>query len=204
MIKKLEKIKSWHIFAFSASILILIFLANGFYNYFTESTARKDGTLATFTLTADDFELKGVEKTSEGYKTTDHDGQIIREETFKFSSVKFTMTYTVEPGEIVLYYRTGDDKNFSEQKRLWAQPVDDEENRYIVTMPVKEVTAIRLDPSMFAGNDLTFGDFVFNTEKSFGDYFDISYSRVFDLILYTAVISACLKYAQEFLLRKFD
>ncbi len=197
MIKKIEKIKSWQIFAFSASILICRFLAVSFFNFFTENSARKDGSLHSFTLTAEDFELRGIEKTKDGYKTTDHDSQLVRKESFKFSTLRFTMTYTVEPGEIVFYYRTGDDEHFSEQKRRWAIADDTTENGYIVTLPMKEVTAIRLDPSMFAGNDLTFGDFVFNREKSFSDYFDITYSTFFDLILYTALFSACFKYRQD-------
>ncbi|MBQ3008049.1 MAG: hypothetical protein IJD80_00540, partial [Oscillospiraceae bacterium] len=199
-----ERIKSWYIFAFSAAVLCIGFFAVCLFNFVTESSARRDGSLVQYTASADDFELKHITKNKDGYKTTDHDSQMIMEKQQKFSSMKFYMTYTVEPGEIVLYYKNPGDEHFSEQKRLWAQPVDHEENRYIVKMPMKEVTEIRLDPSMFAGNQLTFGDFVFNEEKTVTDYFAVTYTDVFCLILYTLVISACLKYGQEFLLRKFD
>lgn len=204
MIKRIEKIKSWHIIAFTATLLCLGFFVVSLYNFVTETSARKDGSLVQYTVDADAFELKDIKKTDDGYKTTNHDSQMRLKKEQKFSSMKFTMTYTVEPGEIVLYYKEPGDEHFSEQKRLWAQPVDDEANRYVVKTPMKEVIELRLDPSMFAGNELTFGDFVFNEEKTAADYFDITYTHVFCLILYTLVISACLKYGQEFLSGKFD
>lgn len=204
MIKRIEKIKAWQIFTATALVFVLGFVMVCGYHCIRETSARKDGTLVTHTLTADDFELRDIKKTEDGWRTTNHDSQMRLDKEQKFSSMKFTMDYSVEPGEIVVYYKEPGDEHYSEQKRLWAQPVDGTDNRYIVQMPVKQVTAIRLDPSMFAGNNLVFGDFVFNEEKQIADYFDVTYTHVFCLVLYTLVVSACLKYGQEFLTKKFD
>lgn len=204
MIKKAGKIKSWHIILFTALVLCTGFFAVCVYSFLTETAARRDGSLVRYTVTADDFELMDIIKTDSGYRTTNHDSQMILKKQRKFSSMKFYMEYTVEPGEIVLYYKEPGDEHFSEQKRLWAQPVDDEDNYYIVKTSMKEVSEVRLDPSMFAGNRLTFKEFSFNEEKRAADYFNITYTHIFCLILYTLVISACLKYGQEFILRKFE
>ena len=204
MIKKIEKIRAWQLIAATAIVLILAFLSVCGYNYAKETSARKAGTLVAYTATADDFELRDIEKTETGYKTTFHDSQMRMEKQQMFSSMKFSMTFTVEPGEIVLYYKEPGDEHFSEQKRLWAQPVDGEDHRYIVKMPAKAVTEIRLDPSMFAGNQLTFSDFEFNREKTAGDYFNVTYTHVFCLILYTLVGAACLRWLQQLITKQFD
>ncbi len=204
MIKLIDKIKSWHIILFSALLLITGFAAIHSFEYVKETSARKNGSLKTFSLTRDDFVFDGVEKTDTGYITTYNDAKLLFEQPMKLSMVRFTMTYSIHPGEIVLYYRQRGDTDFSEKKRRWAYPDDYKENGYIISLPVKDVDAVRIDPTMYRGNRLTFSRFEFNSEKSFGDYFGISYSNIFDFIIYTAVISACLKYAQELILKKFD
>ena len=204
MIEKIAKIKAWQIFAVTALTFVLGFGMICSYHFVTESSARKDGSLYTHTATAEDFDMKDIKKTDGGWRTTDHDSQMKLKKEQKFSSMKFAMEYSVEPGEIVVYYKEPGDEHYSEQKRLWAQPVDGEDNRYIVKTNMKTVTALRLDPSMFAGNDLVFGDFIFNEEKTAADYFDVTYTHIFCLIVYTLVVASCLKYAQEFLTGKFE
>ena len=49
-----------------------------------------------------------------------------------------------------------------------------------------------------------FGDFIINEEKAFADYFTVSYGDVFNLILYTGIISSVLKFLQEMLKKQFD
>ncbi len=205
MIKKLEKIKSWHIFAATATALTLAFLSVCSYHFITETSRRKNGSLQQQTIAAADFQLIGMENYGDGhFKAVTDDSQMIYPAEMKFSSMRFKMTYSVNPGEIVLYYKEPGDEHFSSKKRRWIHPDDSVENGYIVTMPMKTVTEIRFDPTMYPGNDLTLSDFSLNEEKSIGEYFAVPAERIFDLILYTLVISACLKYGLDFVLKKFD
>ncbi len=204
MINKIEKIKSWHIVAFTAAMLIAVFLSVNFADMLTEKTAARNGSYKHFTMSPEEFTFDGIEKTLSGYKTTYDDAKLIFEEQMKVSTVRFTAEYSISPGEIVLYYKEPGDTEYSSQKRRWAFPDDTVENGYIIIMPMKEVTRIRIDPTMYRGNEMKIGEFEFNREKSFDEYFDIEYTDVYNLIVYTALISACLKYRQEFILRKFD
>ena len=147
-------------------------------------------------------ELESAEK--EGVIiTTDNDPQMILDGEQKFSSLRFYMESTVYPGEMVIYYTEKGDAGFSVQKRLWIVP-DSQMNWYIVKTPMKSVTSLRIDPTMYAGNILEFGDFIFNEEKSLGEYFTVSYGDIFNLVIYTGIISSVLKFLQEILKKQID
>ncbi len=204
MIQKAEKIKSWHIICFSALLFVSLFFVKGTVELIKEKSAIKDGSLAPFILSPSDFDFDGIKENGEGYKTTYDDAKLILEKHTKLSSVRFTAQYSISPGEVVLYYKEPGDTDFSAQKRRWVYADDNVENGYIITLPLKEVTRIRIDPTMYRGNEMILGDFRFNREKSVSEYYSIDYTAVYNLILYTAVLSACLKYLQELILKKFD
>ena len=75
---------------------------------------------------------------------------------------------------------------------------------YTADTSMKTVSAIRIDPTMYAGNQLTFGDFIFNEEKTVTDYFEMSAGDIFNLFLYTGIISSVLKFLQEMLKKQID
>jgi len=204
MVKKIEKIRSWQIILFSALLLVALFIGYGSVNYIRESSARKDGRLQRRTVDLMQFLQLGVEWDGQVFKVTNHDPQLVMEEAQSFTSLKFYMESSMHPGEVVLYYSTEKAPGYSEHRRLWANSVDGEPNWYLIETPVKDVTALRLDPTMYIGNELMFGDFIFNREKSFGDFFEITSGRVYELIVYTALISSCLRWLQEFITKKFE
>lgn len=203
MIDKIKRISSRRIITFTAIGLIAAFIVNGLVGYITETSARKNDSLSQYTISATDFVWNGI-KVKEGVViTTDNDPQMLLETPQKFSSLKFYMECSIYPGEMCVYYTEPGDQAFSAHKRLWVVPTD-QTGWYMVETSMLDVTALRLDPTMYAGNVLTFGDFIFNAEKTIGEYFEISYGHVFDFIIYTGIISSVLKFLQEMLKREID
>jgi len=204
MIKKLEKITSLQIIGFSALLLITVFLCRGFMGYFAESSARKDGALEEYTLQAKNFEWSSFKREGEKMVPTDNDPQLILNVEQKMISVRFTMESSLYPGEVVLYYTEPGDIGFSERKRVWATGVDGHPDQYLFEMPLKTVTSLRIDPTMYAGNRLELKDFVFNEENTLSDYLRVSTGTMYNFVLYTGIISSVLKYLLELITRKFD
>ena len=203
MLDKIKKISSFHIILFTAVMLIALFVAKGVVNFAVESSAEKNGSLKSYTLSAEDFVWRGVRNKDDVIVTTDNDPQLLLEGVQGFTSVEFYMDSSLYPGEMVIYYTEPGDEGFSPRKRLWITP-SDRQDWYVVETAMKNITSLRKDPTMYAGNILTFGDFVFNAEKSMGDYFAVSYGDVFNLIIYTGIISSVLKFLQEMLKREID
>lgn len=205
MIEKFKKISSRGLILFSAIFLVAVFIISGLISFFMQTAAEKNGKLVQSTLQVTDFHMESVKILGENcIISTDPDPQLIFEKTQMISSVKFYMESTIYPGEMVMYYTEKEGQGFSERKRVWAKPIQGEDNWYIIEMPLKEVLSIRIDPTMYRGNQMTFGDFIFNQHKSFGEYFTVSYSTVFAFLLYTGVISSVLKFIQEFLTKNFE
>lgn len=203
MVDKIKNISSKAIIAFTAVMLVALFFAKGLLGYVMETAAYKNGTLEAYTITATDFVWNGIREKNGQVITTDNDPQMLLDKPQKFTSLKFYMDVSIHPGEIVVYYTEPGDAGFSSQKRLWIVPTD-QTGWYMVETSMKNVTALRVDPTMYAGNVLTFGDFIFNQEKSLGDYFTVSYSDVFNLIVYTGIISSALKFLQEIIRKEID
>lgn len=204
MIEKIKNISSRRIIAGTAVALVAVFVLTGLFGFVTETAARKNGSLQYRVMTVDQMEWSGIEDRDGLLITTDLDPQLATREISKFSSLKFYMEYTIFPGEMVIYYMEPGDPGFMVSKRRWLTPVQGQMGWYTVDIPMKTVSAIRIDPTMYAGNQLTFGDFIFNEEKSFGDYFQISYGDIFNLFLYTGIISSVLKFLQEMLKKEID
>ena len=203
MFDKIKRISSPRIILFTAVSLVVLFVASGLLGFVTESMAAKNGSLETYTLTAEDFVWDGIRVRNNVVITTDNDPKMILEGQQKFTSLKFYMETSIYPGEMVVYYTEPGDLGFSSNKRLWIAPAD-QPNWYVVETGMKTVTSLRIDPTMYAGNQLVFGEFQFNPEKNFGDYFEISYGDVYNLIIYTGIISSVLKFLQEILRKEID
>lgn len=203
MVNRLKSISSRAIILGTALMLIAIFIAGGLFAFVSESSARKSGDLRSYSLQAQDFVWNGIADKDGIVITTDNDPQMLLETPMEFTSLKFYMKSSIYPGEMVVYYTEPGDASFSVQKRLWIVPTD-QPNWYILETPMKTVTALRVDPTMYAGNILEFGEFIFNEEKAFSDYFAVSYGDFFNLIVYTGIISSVLKFLQEMLKKEID
>lgn len=204
MVDKLKNISSRRIIAGTAIALVLLFVAGGMFAFVTESSARKNGSLSTQVMQAEDFAWSGIAVKDGVTITTDNDPQMIMEYSGRLTSIKFYMEYSIYPGEMCIYYKNSDVPEYSATKRLWITPVQGQPGWYTMETSMLDVATIRIDPTMYAGNILEFGDFIFNEEKSFADYFTVSYGDIFNLILYTGVVSSVLKFLQEMLKKQFD
>ena len=203
MVDKIKNVSSKTIIGFTAVMLVTAFIVKGLWGYAVETSAFKNGTLETYTITSTDFMWNGIKEKDGQVVTTDNDPQMLLEKPQKFTSLKFYMDASIHPGEMVVYYTEPGDAGFSSQKRLWVVPTD-QLGWYTVETSLKNVTALRVDPTMYAGNILTFGDFTFNREKPLVDYFAVSYGDVFNLIVYTGIISSVLKFLQEIIRKEID
>ena len=203
MVDKIKNVSSKTIIGFTAVMLVTAFIVKGLWGYAVETSAFKNGTLETYTITSTDFVWNGIKEKDGQVVTTDNDPQMLLEKPQKFTSLKFYMDASIHPGEMVVYYTEPGDAGFSSQKRLWVVPTD-QLGWYTVETSLKNVTALRVDPTMYAGNILAFGDFTFNREKPLGDYFAVSYGDVFNLIVYTGIISSVLKFLQEIIRKEID
>ena len=204
MIEKIKNISSRRIILGTAIALIVLFLLKGSFGLVTETMARKNGSLEYKVLSVQDMEWSGIENHDGVLITTDLDPQLATRDITCFSSLKFRMEYTIFPGEMVVYYMEPGDLGFSPAKRIWLTPVQGEMGWYTADTTMKKVSAVRIDPTMYAGNQLTFSDFIFNEEKTVADYFEISAGDIFNLFLYTGIISSVLKFLQEMLKKEFD
>jgi hypothetical protein len=203
MLDKIKKISSFHIILFTAIMMIALFAARGVAYFAIESSAVKNGSLENYTLSAEDFVWNGIADKDGVIITTDNDPQLLLEGQQAFTSLEFYMESSLYPGEMVIYYTEPGDAGFSQRKRLWITP-SDQQNWYVVETGMKNITSLRIDPTMYAGNILDFGEFIFNEEKAFSDYFAVSYGDFFNLIVYAGIISSVLKFLQEMLKKEID
>lgn len=199
-----KKVTSRQIIAFSALFLTALFFLRGFWSYAAENIARSNETLVQSRMTAADFQQFSLKADGDMLIATDSDPQLIWQADQKITNIKFYMETSLYPGEIVVYYTTKDGEGFSENKRLWAQPVNGEDNWYTVEIGLKNVRSLRIDPTMYAGNQMKFGAFIINEEKTLSDYIAPDVRRIFNLLLYTGIISSVLRFVQEIFTKKFE
>ena len=120
MLSRIRKVKDPVIVAFVVIVMLLFVLGQRTVSYLREKSARSSGTLVTSVLKADDFELIGIRTEEDGYVTENDDPQMIYMLDGTLSSVRIEMKYSLEPGEIVMYYTNPGDAGFSPRKRVWA------------------------------------------------------------------------------------
>lgn len=204
--RKLKELKGIRLIALCAAVIILLWLAANTIDFAREKVARARGELNTVTLSADDFELVGIARTENGqYTCTDGDPQLILKDVGYITSIAFNCSFSVAPGEMVVYYAEDENCTFSAAKRYWL--FAEQENCYTADMPVKKVYAIRLDPTSIAGNVMDIESIVINGEKPFLSYFAVTFREIFRLMVYAgllaAVITVCGETLQEILKRFF-
>lgn len=203
MVDKIKRISSRSIITVTALVLVSLFVLTGLVSFARETIAHNNGSLYQYTVDSTDLTWSGIEYRNGHLMTTDNDPQMIFEKQQKFTSLRFYMEASIYPGEMVVYYTEPGDAGFSAQKRLWITPTD-ETGWYYVETTMKNVTSLRVDPTMYRGNIVTFGDFIFNEDKTFADYFEITPNHIFNLVVYTGIISSVLKFLQEMLKKEID
>ena len=197
MIKKLKNLSGARLIALCAVLLCVLWLGKNLFAFGAETAARASGKMQTVTLSAEDFFLSGIAKTDSGYITTDGDPQLILEGDMKISRITLNCTFSVTPGEMVVYYSEKDGQGYSSAKRYWFYADSENLDSYTASIPMKNLKSIRIDPTTVAGNTMTIDSIVLNSPKAIGEYFAISFKTVFNLLVYSCLLATVITLVRE-------
>ncbi|MEG1801065.1 MAG: hypothetical protein RR273_03725 [Oscillospiraceae bacterium] len=199
----LAKASAVQLVAYSGVLLTVVFLINGLWGFAQESFLKSSGKLETVTLTVEDFEQVALQSTQDGgLVSTDGDCQLLLKREMLMSGVAFTAEYSVHPGEVTMYYTTKEGQGFSATKRYRFFPVSGQENRYEISFGAKKMKSIRIDPTTTAGNNMKITEITINAPKTLGSFFAVGYGDIFNLLVYSGIIAACLGFVKEMVIKK--
>ena len=204
MIKKIEKIPFTVILLASFFVVALAFGIKGGYNYYRETSARKNGTLVTYTLSVEDFVYDGMREKDGAWQTTDGDPKMYFSVNGGFTGVAVNADYMVYPGDIILYYTTVPDSDFSRKNRLYISQSKTEKELYTGSVPVTNVADIRLDPTTVAGNMIEFDSIIINPPHSLTDYLAVQTHNIMMWVIYSLLLAAIFRFVQEFFTKSFE
>lgn len=196
--KKLKNLTGAKLIIFCAAVLCVLWLGKNVAAFGYESFLRSTGKMETVTYSADDFELIGIVKTEKGeYVTTDGDPQLVMDIDMPVARISMECTFTVDPGEMLVYYSEADGRVYSAGKRYWFYAGSDNKTLYTAQMPVKNLKSVRLDPTTIAGNTMTIENITFNGPKAIGEFFKVEFRDIFNLLVYSALLAAVITLAKE-------
>jgi len=173
-------------------------------DYMAEKQARDYGRLQEIVLRDEDFEMNSMRRRQpeSGWKATDGDPHLVYRKEIVFTGVQFYMEYNMYPGEMLLYYLVPSQEEFSNSYMTVITPVKDKEGWFEACIPATQVSAIRIDPTVTAGNHMVYGNFIINPEKSLADYIEPDGYSILSTVMYTLAIFAILRFVQEFFTKK--
>ena len=196
--KKLKNLNGIKLVAFCAVLLCLLWLGKNAAVFGYESYLRSGGKMQTVTYSPDDFELIGIVKTENGeYKTTDGDPQLVMDIDMPVARISMECTFSVDPGEMLVYYSEADGRVYSAGKRYWFYAGEENKTLYTAQMPVKNLKSVRIDPTTVAANTMTIENITFNAPKSIGGFFKVEFKDIFNLMVYSAVIATVITLIKE-------
>lgn len=204
--KKIKNLAGIKLVLLCAVLLCLVWLGKNAITFGTESFLRATGRMQTVTLSAQDFELIGIKQLESGsFVSTDADPQMVGICGMPLARITLSCSFAVDPGEMMVYYTQSADQAFHPNKRYRFYA--DGNGSYTATMPLKKVDALRIDPTNLAANTMTIDSITLNAPKSFGQFFAVNAGDIFNLILYSTLISALITLLKEvfagFGLKKF-
>ena len=195
--KKLLKLQGLKLIAFCMAVIICLWFAKCLFFFGAEKVAASTGNMKTIVLSADDFELIGINKLDDGvYISTDHDCQMLYNCDTMVSRITINSNFAVDPGEVIVYYTQKEGQGFHPDKRYWFYP--DNEGIYTANIPLRKIFGVRIDPTIMAANTMTIDSIVFNAPKSFGQFFAVNGADIFRLFLYSTLVSAVITLLREF------
>lgn len=185
--KKIKNLSAIQLIALCMATISVLWICKNTVYFVMEKTGAK-----TEVLSADDFELVGIIKDENGnYVSTDSDPQLILKKDMKIARVSIVGEFSVNPGEMVVYYTQKEGQGFAPHKRYWIYKESDS-NTYTASMPLKKLKSLRIDPTTFAGNTMQIKEIVLNKPKAFIEYFKPTFSDIFNLIVFSCVISSII------------
>lgn len=200
MIKKFARLSPAKVLLLSVLVSLTVTLSGDIKDYMAEKSARKSGQLVEMCISDNDFKFESMRSRwpEAGWKVTDGDPQLLLEKTMVFTGVEFYMSYSVYPGEMILYYTTPDSPHYSNANMATLYRIVDRPGWFGAYISATEVTSIRIDPTVMAGNHLVFGDFVINPHKTLADYIAVDGYTVLSVAVYSLALFAIFSFVQDF------
>lgn len=200
MVKKLLSLSGRALLALSVLLASLGVTAGAAKDYLAEKSARDSGSLGQIVLADTDFVMNSMRSAApeKGWRATDGDPQLVYTQQMMFTGVKFYMEYSMYPGEMLLYYTTQAQPRFSNANMAVIKPVKGEKGWFAVSLPATQVTSLRIDPTVTAGNHLVFGDFVVNPPQGFAAYLAPDAYTMLSTVVYSLVLFAILSFVKDF------
>ncbi len=200
MAKKLSNLSFSRILLISAALVLAVqlFATAGRYYRYKRCPDRK----ISYSVT--DFELHSLQQRDDFYIATDSDSQLVMVVDGETGGMDFVMDSSMPTGEILVYYTTAAGQDYTESQRTWAVPVEGEENLYSFTIPAQYVHTLRIDPTIYGGNRLYFGEFTLNPDRSFSNFADFSVRKLPVFMVCTGLTAAFFGFIQEIFTKKQD
>ena len=200
MLKKFTSISNGLLLTLSVLIVVLFTTAGDIREYLVDKSSRDSGQLVEMTFTEESFRKESIRRhrKTESWASTDGDPQLILEQQMAFSGIEFYMEYAVYPGEILLYYTTPTHPEYSNANMAVMSPVKGKSGWFTASIPLTEVTSIRIDPTTLAGNLMNYGDFVVNPQKTLTDFLAPDGYTVLSSTIYSLVLFAILSFIKDF------
>ncbi len=193
--KKLKDLSFARILLLSVAVVLICHFVIGGINMAKDSSNRKNGSLKQITLAAEDFEIESMGKRGDRYVATDSDPQLLYVVDGLLTKVDFYMESSMPTGEVVVYYTTDRAAGFSEKQRTWAKPIGD--GSYTIDFDGGYIHTLRIDPTIYGGNFILFGDFVINGEKSAAEYIGLNYRDIAFMALYSLILAVICRFVKE-------
>ena len=200
MIKKLASLSTATLLCIAVLVTALISMGMNTKDYLAEKTARRNGTLTEITLTGEDFQKEGMRWQNEGWgwSASDGDPQMILQQSMVLTGVEFYMEYTIYPGEILMYYTTVNQPQYTNANMAVMSPIEGRDGWFGAYIPATEITSVRIDPTTIAGNFMSYGDFVVNPQRTLTDYLMPSSHDLVFMAVYSLALFAVLSFVKDF------
>lgn len=197
-----KKLKGRQLLVCSVAFFVAIFFLRSFITFSIEGIARLTGKMETVVLSVEDFENVSLVGGENGkVLSTDADPQLILTRDMKVARISFKMETTIHPGEVIMYYATKEGQGFSPLKRNWFFLSTSGEDKYETSFRLKNIKALRIDPTTVAGNEMKISEIIFNEPKSVFQYFKVEFIDVFKLIVYSCILASVMMLVQEIVVK---
>ena len=173
--------------ALYGTVLAVILLIDAFF-LGCDAIGRSTGSIETRTLSVGDIGTSGLEPADEGgVYSVNEDPQFLLPVTGRTVIVRMELTYSMDPGEVMLFYaREGED--YSKEKCVYPRVLG--EGVYEFLLPSFGVESLRLDPASRSGVVMTDVTITLNAPRSVWSYFAMSNGELFNYVVYTGMAAA--------------
>ena len=176
-------------------ICICGWLMSGFFTLGQDVAMKNAGVLAPFTISLGGEEVTLVNMEPAGqntWHTTNDDPQVHWQnpDGRAVRSLRMEAEFTKSPREMCVYYTTKAGEDFSQEKRVFAQPQHD--GSYLFSLPAGAITALRLDPCSEKNLDMTVTGIFLNEPVEFISYFNPGWYGLSQMVIWPGVAAAAL------------